>query len=160
MPSKDGWVNERDHDKITLGKKQYRNMEEWSRPCSVCGEKFAIFVRGNTNSVNASFGLRTCKEHRGQKTGAPGVVVSSEAVDALKKELAEAYDANMETMKTLGGLRRFANEAFGLSLIGDAINQESVMAAYSKVYGELQALKAVHELKPALEAIKNKMPWE
>lgn len=163
MPSKDGWVNDREHDKVTLGKKQYRNMEEWSRPCAVCGEKFNIFVRANANAVNASFGLRTCKEHRGQRVGAAGVVISTEETDTLKKELAEAYEANAEMSSSAAGLRRFANEAFGLSLVGPAINYDSVTAAYAKVYGDMQELKArlaKYELAPAMEAVKNKLPWE
>jgi hypothetical protein len=82
MASKDGWTHDRDHDKVQLGKKQYRNMEEWARPCAVCGEKFSIFVRANSGT-NSSFGLRTCKVHRGERPGANGMAAPGE-VDALR----------------------------------------------------------------------------
>jgi hypothetical protein len=147
MPSKDGWTNERDHDKITLGKKQYRNMEEWSRPCAVCGEKFSIFVRAAAGAVNASFGLRTCKEHRGQKTGAAGVLVSSEQVDELKKELAEAYEVSMNHMQEKGEIAR---------------KYEAAFAEIQALKAELHAFKSKHELGPAMEAAKNNskiFPW-
>ena len=85
MPSKDGWVHDRDHEKITLGKKQYRNMEEWSRPCGICAEKFSIFVRTNNNgTVNSSFGLRTCKQHRGEKITGGIVAADMPAMETLK----------------------------------------------------------------------------
>lgn len=86
--SKDGWTLEREHDKITLGRKQYRNMEEWSRPCSVCGGKFEIFTRTNGGQLNASFGLRTCKLHRGQRgtAQAPGVALPANELEQLRIE--------------------------------------------------------------------------
>lgn len=97
MPSKEGWTHERDHDKVTLGKKQYRNMEEWSRPCALCGNPFSIFVRTGAGELNSSFGLRTCKDHRGQKIPG-GSVTDGPEIEALrmsnavmKQELDGAY---------------------------------------------------------------------
>ncbi len=84
MPTKDGWTHQRDHDKVQLGRKQYRNMEEWSRPCAVCGEPFSIFTRANGSGVvNSSFGLRTCQSHRGERPGAVGTPATGE-VEGLR----------------------------------------------------------------------------
>lgn len=152
MPSKDGWTLEREHDKITLGKKQYRNMEEWSRPCAVCAEKFFIYVRAGAQSVNSSFGLRTCKDHRGQRTGAVGSVANDEELAAVKKELDEAYEANLELMQQAGGVRKAIHETLGLSLLGDAIRYDTVKAA-------IESLKAKYELQAAVEATAKKLPW-
>lgn len=98
MPSKEGWTHERDHEKITLGKKQYRNMEEWTRPCCVCGEKFAIYTRTNGDIINSSFGLKTCKPHRGERPGVggmadPGEVQRLRAANAtMTEELEGLYE--------------------------------------------------------------------
>lgn len=97
MPSKDGWTQVRDHEKITLGRKTYRNMEEWSRPCAACGAPFEIFVRTNAGMVNSSFGLRTCKEHRGQKP-APGTSTP------LNEEFQRVMMANKIMQEELDGL--------------------------------------------------------
>lgn len=138
MPSKDGWNHNRDHDKIRLGRKEYRNMEEWTRPCAVCGEAFSIFVRANGNGlVNSSFGLRTCQKHRGEKPGVGGVPAPGE-FDALRT-------ANATMREELDGL----------------------YVRLREVFEELQVCKAklsAYELQPAMAAIKceavQKLPWE
>lgn len=97
MPTKDGWSLEREHDKITLGKKQYRNMEEWSRPCAVCAERFSIHTRAGATS--SSFGLRTCKEHRGRVlvAGEPGELERLKMENStMRQELDPIYARNRE----------------------------------------------------------------
>lgn len=102
MPSKDGWTHERDHDKVTLGRKQYRNMEEWSRHCCVCGDKFFIHVRQNeTGALSSNFGLRTCKEHRGQKVAGGG-----DEYAQILQERNEAWTLNAQLMQDNAELRK------------------------------------------------------
>lgn len=143
MANKDGWNLERNHDKITLGKKQYRNMEEWCRPCAVCGEPFTIYVRASAGAVNASFGLRTCKDHRGMKPGVTGTLhgISSEEFDAVKQERDEAWEANLELLA----------------------KHKAVFDDLQVAKGEIASLRgrlAQYELPEAMAAAKNKMPWE
>lgn len=102
MPTKDGWTHDSDHDKLTLGAKTYRNMQTWSRPCGVCGERFAIHVRSNGDVVNSAFGLKTCKAHRGQKIN--GAAINHERVAELEKELADAYETNLENLARIKSL--------------------------------------------------------
>lgn len=104
MPSKDGWTLEREHERVTLGRKSYRNMEEWSRPCAVCGEKFSIFTNMNSAGTNSSFGLKTCKEHRGQKVG--GGVIMGEEYAQILQERDEAWATNTELLTQNAELRR------------------------------------------------------
>lgn len=104
MPSKEGWTHDLDHDKITLGRKAYRNMEEWSRPCAVCGEKFSIFVRASGGVINSSFGLRTCKVHRGERPGAYG--------SAAPGEVQTLRSANVTMREELTGLYERMREQF------------------------------------------------
>ncbi len=102
MPTKDGWTHDRDHEKIKLGKKSYRNMEEWSRPCAVCGEKFSIFVTTGSEG-NSSFGLRTCKTHRGERGGAPEELQTLRTANAtMTAELAGLYVRVRELQERLG----------------------------------------------------------
>ena len=155
MPSKDGWTLERDHNKITLGKKEYRNMEEWARPCGVCGEKFNIYVRANGGMVNSSFGLKTCKEHRGQKI--VGGVLDTEELEKL----------------------RMANNVMKDELDGLYARNAALFAELQIVKAENATLRnkfAPYELQPAMERaaafpadivgqqllqkFKEKMPWE
>ncbi len=103
MPSKDGWTLDRQHEKVTLGRKQYRNMEEWSRPCCVCGDKFSIFTSMNAVNINSSFGLRTCEKHRGQK--GTNANMGDEFAQVLR-ERDEAWAMNAELMQQNGELRR------------------------------------------------------
>jgi hypothetical protein len=133
MASKDGWTLEREHDKVQLGKKQYRNMEEWTRPCAVCAEKFSIFVRTNGAGVNASFGLKTCRQHRGQLSAAaagPGV----ENIAALRAE----------------------NEKLKTQLQNVNSYCASLERVHKEQFEELQVVEArlaKYELQPAMEAM-------
>lgn len=144
MPSKDGWTLELQHDKVQLGRKAYRNMEEWSRPCGVCGEKFSIFTRANEASPSASFGLRTCKPHRGQKIAGGTFVTIGPEIDGLRM-------ANAVMKEELDGL----------------------YVRHSDLFAETQELKArlaTYELGPAMDNLARyngadvrpriKMPWE
>lgn len=143
MPSKDGWTHDRDHDKVQLGKKQYRNMEEWSRPCAVCGEKFSIYVRGNAPGglVNSSFGLRTCRTHRGEKPGTAGMPAPGE-VDTLRT-------ANATMSEELTGLYARLREQ------GDTIDMlQDMLSRYE--LGPAMAAAAAAYVKP----VQLKMPWE
>lgn len=164
MPSKDGWTLERDHDKITLGKKQYRNMQEHSRPCGVCGEKFSIFVRASAPSVNASFGLRTCKDHRGQKLGTAGTAVFEQHEEL---ERLQAWEAVWH--KALRFVQGRCPEATMLNidecLVAGFATADKQFQENSKFKAEIHALKLKlepYELRPAMEAAKNNskdFPW-
>ena len=155
MPSKDGWTLERDHNKITLGKKEYRNMEEWTRPCGVCGEKFNIYVRANGGMVNSSFGLKTCKEHRGQKI--VGGVLDTEELEKLRM-------ANKVMKDELDGLYARNSALFAEVQILKAENEtlRNKFAPY-----ELQPAMERQAALPAdvvgqqlLQKFKEKMPWD
>jgi hypothetical protein len=139
MPTKDGWTLEREHEKVTLGKKQYRNMEEWTRPCAVCAAKFSIFVRANGGGgVNASFGLKTCKEHRGQR-------------------LAGGSNVDVKTLRDEMDLLRSE-----LDLTVSKFDYDALLAKHKAQFEELQVLKArlaKYELQPAMEEMQNKFPW-
>lgn len=161
MPSKDGWALECEHDKVTLGKKQYRNMEEWSRPCAVCGGKFSIFVRASAASVNASFGLRTCKEHRGQKLGTPGTAVfeQHEELEQLQTWAAVWY-RTLEHVQTKFPDATMQNIDERAALLIQAA--DTMHANYQSLFEELQVVKARlarYELQPAMQAMA-RMPWE
>lgn len=195
MPkSTNNWTKLDDRGSIVSKDKQYRNLHTWKGKCALCDVEFITHTPGSSPADKVPT-ITTCDEHRGapkaiaagwatwngkdvvpgarMKLGVAGGAVSSDDADnvaELRKELAEAYAANAEA----GGLRRFANEAFGLSLIGPGINYDSVTAAYAKVYGQIDVLKArlaKYELAPAMEAVKpngigfrgatkNKLPWE
>jgi hypothetical protein len=50
-----------------IGKKNYKNLTEFSRPCVTCGKPFSIFVTPKIAagiSDSNSFGLKNCEEHR------------------------------------------------------------------------------------------------
>ena len=91
--TKDGWTLVAIHQKIHLGKKDYRNMEEWKRPCRVCNQDFYIYTRENAVQVNAAFGLRTCKHHRGMSSGQV-VPIVQEVPSGLQAQ----YDAQHSTL--------------------------------------------------------------
>lgn len=154
MASKEGWNLEGTHDKITLGRKQYRNMEEWSRPCGICGVRFSIHVRQAAGTINSSFGLRTCKEHRGQKIGGPAMI---------------AFEQHEE----LERLQNWENTFFEVLRLVQTKMPDATMTnlrervamlikAADDVYAAYQALRVQHELAPAMaaQATQNKMPWE
>jgi len=131
-------------------------MEEWSRPCGVCGEKFVIFVRTNATAVNASFGLRTCKEHRGQKVGAVGLPFDSGQLEELRAELKgmqELLDMWSDNWKACYPLL----QPYGL------VTAENFAASVQNMFAEIQVLKAklapLH-LQSAMAIEAAKMPWE
>lgn len=103
MASKEGWAHEQNHDRITLGKKQYRNMEEWSRPCATCKTSFSIFVRQNSTGINSNFGYRNCKDHRGNRVSVDGAVVDNAELETLRS-------ANNIMKEELDGLYAEAKE--------------------------------------------------
>lgn len=112
MPNKDGWTMDREHEKITLGKKNYRNMEEWSRPCAVCGAKFFIYTQAKASNINSSFGLKTCAAHRGQRPGAVQGLPDPNEFERLRtananmtQELAELHPYNKELFEEVQRLK-------------------------------------------------------
>jgi hypothetical protein len=150
MPSKDGWDHDTDHERITLGKKTYRNMEEWSRPCGVCGTRFSIYVRTNATAVNSSFGLKTCKEHRGQKIG--GGVLDSGAVEELRAELKGMQELLAEwsaVWKTCHPLLK----PYGLGGV------DTFARAVQAMHARLAAYELPAAMAQAEAGIEKKMPW-
>jgi hypothetical protein len=146
MPSKDGWTHERDHDKVTLGRKQYRNMQEWSRPCAICGEKFTIHVRASDDVVNSSFGLRTCKNHRGQKIGGGVVVATDEALRAAYLKLEETHSMLVERWEGLQPLYDELQQFYGVQL--------KEIAELKRENADLRTRLSRYELGPRLAAIQ------
>lgn len=150
MASKDGWTHDRDHEKISLGKKQYRNMEEWSRPCAACQKSFSIFVRQNTTGINSNFGYRNCKEHRGQKVGAAGV--DTEVLEELQglRELAVEWGAVWKACHPL----LIAHGLVGIDTFAAALQRlaEHDRAAFEEVQ-VLKAKLAQFDLSTAFAAI-------
>lgn len=151
MPSKDGWTMDREHEKITLGKKSYRNMEEWSRQCVVCGAKFSIFTRANAESLNSSFGLKTCEAHRGQR---PGTVQGLPDPNEFEKMRA----ANATMTQELTDLH-----AYSKALFEDNQRLKARLATY-----ELQGAMEAHA-EPLVYsapqsttngALHSRLPWE
>lgn len=132
MPTKEGWTHDRDHDKVTLGRKQYRNMEEWSRPCAICGTRFSIFTRTGAEYVNSSFGLITCKEHRGIKPEAGSVV------DYTELENLRAFKSVTEE-----------------ELAGVYMHNRELQAQVDALTTRL----AQYELQPAMEKAQKEFPW-
>lgn len=52
---------------VTIGRRTYNNLVEFTRPCATCGETFAIHVTtkiANGLADSNSFGLRNCPKHR------------------------------------------------------------------------------------------------
>lgn len=149
MPTRDGWTMDREHEKVQLGRKSYRNMEEWSRQCVVCGTKFSIFTRQNAESINSSFGLKTCPEHRGQRPTGAGPLEHGDFNCVMM--------ANANMTQELAELHAYAKTLF-------EENQQ------------LKARLAPYELQGAMEAhadglvssvpqsttnsVLSKMPWE
>ena len=159
----DMWTKLEIQNSVTRNGVQYRNMQAWQRKCALCDIDFIEYMPGRA-PADVPPSVTTCEEHRGapngitagwlawdgknvvpgkrMKIGAAGVAVSSDdagEVAALKKELAEAYEGSMEHMQEKGiAVRKY----------------QTVMEENSKLKAELHALKAVHELKPALEAAK------
>jgi hypothetical protein len=166
MPSKEGWTHECDHEKITLGRKQYRNMEEWTRPCGVCGNPFSIFVRTNATAINSSFGLKTCKEHRGQKLGTAGTAVfeQHEELERLREWEEVFHRALRLVQKKLGPHATMSKMDEHIALLIEAADE--VFTEATRMRAEL----AKYELQPAMVeaqkvtamngALPNKMPWE
>lgn len=147
--SREGWLHVADHNSVSLQGKQYRDMKEWSRPCAVCGTKFSVFEKSGTVDANSRFSNRTCDAHRnllpavekgyivwsashgGMIAGTAcvgsvaGTAVQDGAdVEALKKENKEYAEAIIENLADIGRLKR-----------------------------ELTALKATHELQPAMQLV-------
>lgn len=148
MPTKDGWTHHIDHEKVTLGRKQYRNMEEWQRPCMVCAEPFSIFVRANGNGmVNSSFGLRTCNAHRGERPGANGT--------ADPGEVAKLRSANATMREELDGLYIRLREVFEELQVSKA-----KLATYE--LGPAMAAQAVDfdAGRDTTNSALPKLPWE
>jgi hypothetical protein len=158
MPTKEGWTHEQNHEKITLGKKQYRNMEEWSRPCAACAKPFSIFVRMNTTGINSNFGYRNCKDHRGQKVAGSIAPISNEDAEIMEE------------------WRKVWKECHPLLLPHGLVGVDTFAAAVQRLsdqnvarFSELQPLKAEnhdlrmrlakYELQPALEAQAKIFPW-
>lgn len=158
--SRDGWTHERDHESIQIAGRQYRNMKEWSRPCSICGTKYSVFEKSGAVDANSRFGNKTCDQHRGLVPAFEkgfiawdperSVMVAGPkcagGVDAgeMYSRMKEAEDGAAAVAVQAAGIRKAVHEQLGLSLIGDAINYDSVTAA-------IQALKAKYELGPALK---------
>ncbi len=149
MPSKDGWTLEREHEKVQLGKKQYRNMEEWTRPCGVCGEKFSIFTRANGNVINAAFGLKTCKPHRGQLSAVAASGPGVENVTALRAENEKLERALRNTNDYCATVEKMQREQFEeLQVVKARLAKYELPAAFENL------------ANTANGALHSKLPWE
>jgi len=169
----DGWQGGAPVTKYWKG--DYLHLYRVTRPCGTCAAMISIDVSKKALqgfSKNAGLLLRNCPTCRAaRKAGGPGSrggtsrptavgapqaaapvapAVDNAELEKLRAELKEAWEAHAELSKGLAGLRKFANEAFGLSYIGDAINYESVAAAY-------KVRLAQYELAPAMDAIKTEL---
>jgi hypothetical protein len=118
----------------TIGKKTYKDLVEFFRPCATCAEPFSIFVTSKIAGGQAdsnSFGLKNCPKHRRNKSGAEG-----DEVDTLRM-------ANQVMSEELKGLYGRDKEQFA-----------EIQA--------LKARLATYELAPAMAkvAVQNKLPWE
>lgn len=118
----------------TIGKKTYKDLVEFSRPCATCSELFSIFVTAKIAGGHAdsnSFGLKNCTKHRRNKTGAQG-----DEVDTL----------------------RMANQVMSDELSGLYVRDKEQFAEIQA----LKARLAGYELQGAMiaVAVQNKMPWE
>jgi len=100
MKSRDGWERGIDGPQVIKGK-TYRNLVEFKRPCSICGDAFSIFV---TNKIacgvadSNAFGLRNCEEHRRSRTRTDGneLVLLRSANATMKEELDCSYAREQE----------------------------------------------------------------
>jgi hypothetical protein len=56
---------------VTIGKKTYKNLIEFTRNCQTCNEPFPIYVTSkiaNGHADSNSFGLKNCPAHRRNRT--------------------------------------------------------------------------------------------
>ncbi len=144
--NREGWTRVAQHDSVQLGGKQYRHMEEWSRPCAICETKFSVYEKSGQVDANSRFSNRTCEAHRGllpafekgfiawdKDAGtmtagyACSGAVANDDLATVTKERDEAWEMNVELMTELG---------------------------------KLKARLAKYELQPAMQSISEKMPWE
>jgi hypothetical protein len=131
--SREPWTRGLDGPKVIKGK-VYKDLVEFSRPCTSCKQPFSIFVTRKIADGQAdsnSFGLKNCPEHRRNKTAA-----AQEETDAL----------------------RMANNVMKAELEGLYARDSALFAEVQ----ELKAKLAKYELQPAMAAmpLTLKMPWE
>lgn len=162
MNAKMEWTKLDDRGSLVSKDKQYRNLHTWKGKCALCDVEFITHTPGSSPADKVPT-ITTCDEHRGapkaieggwaawdgknvvpgrrMKIGAAGVTTDTGDVAALRQELKEAYDASFEHMTEKG----------------------IAIRNYKTVMEENQVLKArlaKYELQPAMEAAKNKLPWE
>lgn len=118
---------------VTIGKKTYKNLIEFTRPCQTCNEPFPIYVTSkiaNGHADSNSFGLKNCPAHRRNRT----------ATD--EQEIETLRTANVTMREELTGLYEQMRTQF-----------EELQVCKAKL--------AQYELGPALEAVeqyRNKFP--
>lgn len=106
-----------------IGKKTYKALTEFTRPCVTCGERFSVFVTKKIADGLAdsnSFGLKNCEKHRRTVNAAEvaHAETTSMANSVMKAELDGLYSRN---------------------------------AVLEKQNADLKARLAVYELQPAME---------
>ncbi len=175
--NRDGWTEGAQHDSLQLAGKQYRHMQEWTRPCAICKNAFSVFEKIGHADANSRFSNRTCEAHRGLLPAfEKGFIAWSEearsvvagascggstladpiGVAEIKKERDEAWEANIDYMKRLTA----------------AIAELQIVKAENVT---LRNKFAPYELQPAMERqaalpadvvgqqllkqFKEKMPW-
>lgn len=179
--SRDGWTHRADHDSVYINGKQYRNMQEWTRPCVVCGEAVTAYEKKGMVDASSRFGNRTCKNHRGLlpalergfivwnaelKGIVPGASCVSGTVPAAELETLRTANATMkEELDCLYAANKELREKLAKYEPGPALEAAVPAVRTYKLPPEpLTMAESTERLrKMAAELAKNspqKMPWE
>lgn len=117
---------------VKLGTKSYKRLTEFSRPCATCKAPFSIYVTERIAEGLADSNNFGLKNCEAHRRG--GAPLNSEEVEVLRSKD-----------------RVMSDELSGL--------YETIRELQTTNAG-LQERLAEYELQPAMEAMKEKMPWE
>ncbi len=134
MRDRTPWTQKPDTGPIRLGRKTYKNLVEFTRPCATCAEEFSIFVTAvvaDGRSDSNSFGLINCEKHRKSKL-IHADVETLMANNTMKQELEGLYARNKELTERLAKYELQPAMA-GLGLLQEKVRMGDV--ALAKVIG-------------------------
>jgi hypothetical protein len=148
--SREGWIEGKTHNSVTLYGKPYRDMKEWYRPCSVCGVNFSVFEKRDALDASSRFSYRTCDNHRNLMPAMEkGFITWSTELGGMVPG----------AMCVSGYVRPMNNTEMDQLRMVNKTMKEELDCLYPRVK-ELEAKLAKYELQSAMEALTKKLPWE
>lgn len=141
---------------VTIGKKTYKNLIEFTRNCQTCNEPFPIYVTSkiaNGHADSNSFGLKNCPAHRRNRTATDEQEIETlrTANVTMREELTGLYEQMRTQFEELQVCKaKLAQYELGPALA--AVVDESGVAHWAIGCEPVQ--NTTHS------ALPNRMPWD